>query len=109
MKRFRVFWTNSAKNDLRDIIEYIAEDSVTIAKQKYAELKEAALALSSFPDSGPIVPELERHNITIYRHRLCRRGDCSTRLKPTRSTFWQSSTLVAISRMFFFEGSYVDR
>lgn len=67
MKRRKVFWTHTAKNDLGEIIEYIAQDSVETAIKKYEDIKAAAEELSMFPEQGRIIPELERQNIVNYR------------------------------------------
>ena len=67
MKKYKKLWTKSAKEDLRAIIDYIAEDSIEIAEKKYEEIKEKAKNLYLFPEKGRIIPELLRNNITKYR------------------------------------------
>ena len=42
MKKYRIFWTKSAKGDLGAIVDYIAKDSIEIAIKKYEEIKEKA-------------------------------------------------------------------
>ena len=59
-------WTATAKNDLEEIIEYIAQDSIEIAIQKYEKIKESAQQLVLFPDQGRVIPELLKQNITKY-------------------------------------------
>jgi toxin ParE1/3/4 len=66
MKKYEVMWTTTAKNDLDEIIEYIAQDSIEIAIQKYGKIKEFAERLVLFPDQGRVIPELLKHNITKY-------------------------------------------
>lgn len=66
MKKYEVMWTATAKNDLDEIIEYIAQDSIEIAIQKYEKIKELAEQLVLFPDQGRVIPELLKQNITKY-------------------------------------------
>jgi len=67
MKKCDVIWTDTAKKDLNEIIEYIAQDTIEIAIQKYERIKETARQLVLFPDQGRIIPELLKHNITKYK------------------------------------------
>ena len=67
LKKYRIFWTKSAKGDLGAIVDYIAKNSVEIAIKKYEEIKEKARKLDLFPEKGRIIPELLRNNITKYR------------------------------------------
>jgi toxin ParE1/3/4 len=67
MKKYKVIWTDTAKKDLIEIIEYIAQDSIEIAIQKYKRIKETAEPLVLFPDQGRVIPELLKHNITKYK------------------------------------------
>ena len=67
MKKYKVIWTDTAKKDLNEIIEYIAQDSLEIAIQKYEKIKEIAEPLVLFPDQGRVIPELLKHNITKYK------------------------------------------
>jgi len=67
MKKYKVIWTATAKNDLDEIIEYIAQDSIEIAIQKYEEIKDSAQHLVLFPGQGRVIPELLKHNITKYK------------------------------------------
>ena len=67
MKKYKVMWTATAKNDLEEIIEYIAQDSIEIAIQKYEKIKESAQQLVLFPDQGRVIPELLKQNITKYK------------------------------------------
>ncbi|MDA3941289.1 MAG: type II toxin-antitoxin system RelE/ParE family toxin [Spirochaetia bacterium] len=67
MKKCDVIWTDTAKKDLNDIIEYIAQDTIEIAIQKYEKIKGITRQLVLFPDQGRIIPELLKHNITKYK------------------------------------------
>ncbi len=63
----QVFWTRTARQDLKKIIEYIAADSQIQAKRVYIDIKEKAANLRLFSDQGRIVPELSYYSILIYR------------------------------------------
>ena len=67
MKKCDVIWTDTAKKDLNEIIEYIAQDSIEIAIQKYEKIKETAEPLVLFPNQGRVIPELLKHNITKFK------------------------------------------
>ena len=67
MKKYKLFWTETALKDLEEIIEYIALDSVENAIKQYENIKKAAKSLKTFPDQGRIIPELYKQNITKYR------------------------------------------
>ena len=59
----RVLWTPQARTDLRKIHDYVARDSSQYATLVVAELIASVRRLSSFPQSGRVVPE--RHDPTI--------------------------------------------
>ena len=63
----RIVWTETAIKDLEDIIEYISVDSINVAIEKYALLKNATSDLKKYPEKGRIIPELETNNIRKYR------------------------------------------
>lgn len=60
-------WAAPAVDDLNDIARYIAADSPTAAAGFVDRVDDAVTQLTAHPQSGRIVPELERHNITRYR------------------------------------------
>ncbi len=62
-----IIWTKTAKNDLNEIVEYIANDSVKIALNKFYEITESTKQLENFPEQGRIIPELRNENILRYR------------------------------------------
>ncbi len=62
-----VIWTKTAKNDLNEIVEYIANDSVEIALNKFYEIRESTKPLEKFPEQGRLIPELRNENILRYR------------------------------------------
>jgi plasmid stabilization system protein ParE len=68
MKRiYEVRWSETSEKDLISIIEYIAQDSSSIAYEKFKEIKGKASCLYSFPDRGRIVSELQEQGIIQYR------------------------------------------
>lgn len=67
MMEYQVFWTRTAQQDLRKIIEYIAADNETQARKIYVDIKEKAESLKRMPRQGRTVPELSYFNILVYR------------------------------------------
>ncbi len=67
MKKYQVFWTQTAQTDLRKIIEYIANDSDINARRIYPDIKNKSDNLRLMPLQGRIVPELRYFGILIYR------------------------------------------
>ena len=63
---YSIEWADVAENDLRGIIEYIAQDNLSNAVKTFAELKKKGSSLSQFPERGRIVPELKDHGIILY-------------------------------------------
>lgn len=57
----------SSKNDLAEIIDYIAIDSQETAKNIYDKLKNKADSLLDMPQKGRIVPELKILGIEFFR------------------------------------------
>ncbi len=59
----RINWTLQAKNDLKDIAEYISKDSKRYAKLQVNRLKTRTRILKTQIRSGKIVSELNQENI----------------------------------------------
>ena len=59
----RLFWTETAKQDLRTIRRYIAIDNPTAAKRWVDRLRTRARKALLAPFTGRIVPELLRDDI----------------------------------------------
>lgn len=72
MTNFRVQWTASARQDLREIIHYIAEDSTTNALQQLERIECRAKSLNRNPNRGRLVPELLSIGISTYREMVIR-------------------------------------
>jgi len=66
MKKCEIIWTATAKNDLDEIIEYIAQDSIKIAIEKYGNIRESVRQLVLLPNQGRAIPELLKQNIIKY-------------------------------------------
>jgi addiction module RelE/StbE family toxin len=64
---YKVYWASVAEDDLKEIIEYIAQDSSTTARNMLEKIRAKASALDQFPERGRIVPELKEHGIILYR------------------------------------------
>lgn len=66
-KKYHVVWSNIAENDLKDIIEYIADDSPPNALKIFKSIKQKVSSLTAFSERGRIVPELQEQGILQYR------------------------------------------
>lgn len=64
---FKVHWAGIAKEDLKNIILYIAQDSPANARSIFEKIKENASNLNQLPERGRIVPELQGQGIFLYR------------------------------------------
>ena len=64
---YKVIWTETAKKDLIQIIQYIALDSPASAKKAANKIKQKTQKLGSFPSRGRWVRELQDVGIYIYR------------------------------------------
>ena len=66
-KKYTVYWTKIAQDDLIEIIEYITLDSLNTAEEIFEKIKKQTIKLENFPERGRTVPELDFHNISNYR------------------------------------------
>ena len=66
-KKYEVIWSNIAENDLKNIVEYIADDSPPNALKIFKSIKKKASSLYTFPERGRIVLELRDQGILQYR------------------------------------------
>ncbi|MFH2133685.1 MAG: type II toxin-antitoxin system RelE/ParE family toxin [Pseudomonadota bacterium] len=66
-KSYQVLWTHTAQQDLTEIIEYIAQDSVGDALVILQRLETKAALLITLPNRGRVVPELLHTGISQYR------------------------------------------
>ena len=66
-KKYDIVWSIIAENDLKHIIDYIADDSPPNALKIFKRIKQKASSLYTFPERGRIVPELRDQGILQYR------------------------------------------
>lgn len=73
-----IIWSPQSLRDLESIRDYIAEDSVRYADLVVGRIVSSVERLASFPESGRVVPELNRPDIrevivssyrVVYRYR----------------------------------------
>ena len=67
MKDYKVYWTKSAKQDLREIIDYISINSKENALNILNLIAEKTSELKKMPFRCRILPELKELNIETYR------------------------------------------
>ena len=68
----RLIWSPAARQDLRDLLAYIAEDDPHAAQQFVRGVFRAVHGLSELPESGRIVPEFEEPLLREVIRRPCR-------------------------------------
>lgn len=87
MKDYKVYWTKSAKQDLREIIDYIANDSKKNALDILNRITQKASELKQMPFRCRILPELQDLNIETYRELI---------INPWRIVFKVNNTEVNV-------------
>jgi toxin ParE1/3/4 len=68
-----VIWSLPAKNDLKQIQKYIAQDSTYYAQKVILTLIEKSEVLYKFPEMGRYVPELQDdyiRELIVYSYRI---------------------------------------
>ena len=60
---YAVYWSQTAKDDLREISEYISKDSPQTALEILKSLEQQLNNLCQFPKRVGIIPELKKHNL----------------------------------------------
>jgi len=60
---FKIIWSRQARDDLRDIVTFIAENNQPIAESFGFRLMAKVDLLAQFPEIGRIVPERQDKNI----------------------------------------------
>jgi len=68
-----VIWTDPAKKNLRDILDYIRQSSPYYTEKVREEIVKKSETLSTFPTRGRVVPEFENENVReifVYSYRL---------------------------------------
>lgn len=59
----KIIWSPLAVEQVRDIASYIALDKPTVAEQWAEKIFNSVARLKEFPDSGRVVPEINRNEI----------------------------------------------
>ena len=62
-----VEWTAVARQDLAEIVAYLASQSIDAALRALDQIEEKAASLESMPHRGRILPEVERFAVRHYR------------------------------------------
>ena len=62
-----ISWTKTAKADLKEIADYIAQDSVKIALEKLDQIERRVASLRFNPEVGRKIPELVEYSDMSYR------------------------------------------
>lgn len=66
-QKYNVIWADIAADDLKNIVEYIADDSLSNAQKAFDKITEKASGLYLIPERGRLVPELKEQGILQYR------------------------------------------
>ena len=66
-KKYKVIWADIAEDDPKNIIEYIANESIVNARRVFNKIKDRASNLFILPEQGRVVPELKDQGILQYR------------------------------------------
>ena len=69
-KKYEVIWSNVAENDFKKIIEYIADDSPSVALKIFKGITQKTASLYMFPERCRIVPELRDQGISQYHEMI---------------------------------------
>ncbi len=72
MTNYRVQWTASARQDLTEIVQYIAADNMEYALRQLEKIEHRARSLNQYPNRGRTVPELLAIGISSYRELVIR-------------------------------------
>jgi toxin ParE1/3/4 len=67
IEKYFIKWAAPARDDLDEIIEYIAQTNMLYAIKILDKIELAVKKLDIAPKRGRIVPELERHGYILYR------------------------------------------
>jgi addiction module RelE/StbE family toxin len=64
---YKIEWTKSARDDLDEITDFIATDSIENAIQIYKRLIQKVESLSKLPTRSRTIPELREFGLDMYR------------------------------------------
>jgi addiction module RelE/StbE family toxin len=66
-KKYSVKWTAPAREDINEIIDYIAKTNLKYALKILDKIEENVKKLDMFPERYRVVPELEKNGYLLYR------------------------------------------
>ncbi len=66
-RTYRVEWTEVARRDLSEIVDYLWGESPAAAFGLLDQLEDRAAGLDAYPHRGRLVPELDRFDVRHYR------------------------------------------
>jgi plasmid stabilization system protein ParE len=66
-EKFFIKWAAPARDDLEEIVEYIAQTNTAYAAHVLDKIELAVKNLHASPKRGRIVPELESYGYVLYR------------------------------------------
>lgn len=66
-RKFQVLWTDAARRDLEQIVEYVASDDPKAALDIAERLQRRCQRLERLPARGRVVPELKAIDVYLYR------------------------------------------
>ena len=72
-RRKKVTWTKQGYRTLDEAVAFVAQDSLTAARQLLENALDTAESLAAFAERGPIVPELQQspvRELFVQRYRL---------------------------------------
>jgi len=67
MNEYSIIWADPAKQDLFEIAEFIAHESLDNARRIVKKIRDQTSGLYTNPERGRVVPELAKHGIMAYR------------------------------------------
>jgi plasmid stabilization system protein ParE len=67
IENYFIKWAAPARDDLNEIIEYIAQTDIAYAVKVLDKIELAVKNLDMFPKRGRVVPELESYGYILYR------------------------------------------
>jgi len=84
---YEIIWARAAEQDLKKIIDYIAEDNPGNALKTFRKIQEKVSKLYTMPERCRIIPELREQGIMQYRELI---------VDPWRIVFRISNTKVYV-------------
>ncbi|MDI6791738.1 MAG: type II toxin-antitoxin system RelE/ParE family toxin [bacterium] len=71
-RQYKVRWASVAEQDITQIVDYIAVDSVKNAISLFRKIRKEVNSLTMFPKRCRVVPELQAIGIDFYRELILR-------------------------------------